>query len=195
MSSFGLLRPGRVLELAGVLAGLCREGLVAALGLASVPGGLWCFEGGILEVSPVLFGVIAPRVSRLAGWPEAEVLAALDEGHRASAVFRGLLRAGFDLRSALGALLCSCGRLPSCSDPVLLWFFGELSGGGCLEHVCSGRVVDPPRDVSSAWGRAPDGVLVDVALRCVSEVRVGFGPFRVELLPRGAAGACVVRGN
>ena len=194
-SFFGLLRPGRVLELAGVLAGLCREGLVAALGLASVPGGLWCFEDGVLEVSPVLFEVIAPRVSRLAGWPEAEVLAALDEGHRASAVFRGLLRAGFELRSALEAFLRSCGQFPSCSDPVLLWFFGELSGGACLEHVCSGRVVDPPRDVSSVWGRVSDGVLVDVALRYVSEVGVRFGPFRVELLPLGGARLCVVWDN
>ncbi|MEW5935565.1 MAG: hypothetical protein AB1816_18450, partial [Bacillota bacterium] len=137
----------------------------------------------------------APRVSRLAGWSEAEVLAALDEGHRALAVFRGLLRAGFDLRSALEALLRSCGQFPSCSDPVLRWFFGELLGGGCLEHVCSGRVVDPPRDVSSVWGRVSDGVLVDVALRYVSEVRVRFDPFWVELLPRGGAGSCVVRDN
>lgn len=140
----------------------------------------------MLEVSPALFEILAVRVSRLAGWPEAEVLVALDEGHRASAVFRGLLRAGFDVRSALEAFLRSCGQLPSCSDPVLLWFFGELSGSECLEHVCSGRVVDPPRDVSPAWGRVPDGVLVDVALRCVSEVRVGFSPFRVVLLPRYA---------
>jgi hypothetical protein len=164
---------------------LCREGLVAALGLASVPGDLWRFDDGVLEVSPALFRILAARASELAGWPEAEVLSALVEGHRASAVFRGLLHAGFDLRPVLGTFLRSCDQFPACSDPVLLWFFGELSGAKCLEYACSGRAVDPPRDVSSAWDWVPDGVLVDIGLRCIAEARVRFSlPCRVEFLPR-----------
>lgn len=183
----GLFRPGRLFELAGAVRGLCREGLVAALGLASVPASLWWVEDGVVEVSPALLDVLAPRVSRLAGWPEDEVADTLREGYRAAAVFRGLLRAGFDLRSALGEILGACSQFPLCSDPVLLWFCGELSAGECLECMGAGRDAVSPRDVSVAWGQAKNGVVIDVALRCVAGFELRLDPLRVELLPRSAA--------
>ena len=183
----GPLRPGRLFELAGAAAGLCREELVAALGLASVPGSLWWMEDGVVEVSPTLLEVLGPRVSRLAGWPEDKVADALREGYRAAVVLRGLLRAGLDLRPLLEQILGACGRFPLCSDPVLLWFFGELSAGECLEYMGARRDVVSPRDVSVAWGRVKNGVLIDVALRCVAGFELRLNPLRVELLPRSAA--------
>lgn len=92
---FGLLRPGHILEFVGAAAGLYRKGPVAALGLALVPGGPWCLEDSVLEISSALFEVLAACVSELAGWPEAEVPSGLVERYRVSAVFGGATACGF----------------------------------------------------------------------------------------------------
>lgn len=152
---FGLLRPGRVLEVAPRLLVCARKTWLLSLGSLQSLEVRGCSKTACLRFLRRCSKFLAARVSRFAGWAEAEVLSALVEGHQASAVFTGLLRAGFDLRSPLEEILRSRGQFPTCSDPVLLWFFGALSSGECLGHVCSGRGVSPPRDVSLAGSGCP----------------------------------------
>lgn len=133
----------------GQLPASAARGPIVALGPASVLEGPWWLEDRVLEVFSALFEVLAACASELAGWPEAEVPFGFAEKYRVSAVFGGLLRAGFNRQHALGALLRSCGQFPGYSDVVLLWFSEEHLRAECLGHVCLGRAVDLFRDVWS----------------------------------------------